>query len=298
MTTRTSIIIPVKNASKYIKHTIDSIGTQAHKDLIDLEFLYAESGDNTLELIKIAAIENNLNFNIHFEEKLYLTSLNKLVLQIKNPCFTFFCCSDEYINDDFLSNACDILFRNEEISFVHSDVLACNSRGSSRIRPGMNHRSIFKGAGAGRFYANISLLNEIMADLATVFRTSTVLQLLQAYTRNGSNKSNTFGEITIALFASGCIGHYIDRFSVIGHDHEDSLTNNIVNRPNLSWGILCSKLVKKLSFWIESEGFKWRDSNLVPFTYKKQNELRTEYYSQRDLILRIARRNHGWEGSL
>jgi glycosyltransferase involved in cell wall biosynthesis len=298
MKTRISVVIPVKNASRYVKQTIDSIAFQACKSLIDLEFLYAKSSDNTLEIIKFTCSKNRINFHIHFEEESYFVSLSKLVLGLKNPYFTFFCCSDEYICDNFLITACDLLSHDDEISFVHSDILGCGAVGSSRIRPGMAHRTLIKGEGAARFYANVSMLNEIMADLACVFKTKTILQLLQSYARSGSTQSNTFGEITIALLASGCIGEYIDRYSVIGHDHADSLTNDPNSRSNLSWGLMCNKLVGGLHDWISSSGFKWRDSNLAPLHCIRQKELRKEYFSQRDLISRIARRNSGFEESL
>ena len=114
--------MPAKNAAKYVERSLSSVAAQQGSDELKLLVVYAESEDNTLEMIIDFCESNSINYEIWHQKYDMNRDLADAILQISTKYFAFLCFSDEYIDKSYLNRSVEILRRDETLSYVHSNV--------------------------------------------------------------------------------------------------------------------------------------------------------------------------------
>ena len=59
-----TLVMPAKNAAKYVERSLSSVAAQQGSDELKLLVVYAESEDNTLEMIIDFCESNSINYEI------------------------------------------------------------------------------------------------------------------------------------------------------------------------------------------------------------------------------------------
>lgn len=132
-----SLITPTYNSSQSIQKCIESVISQS---VLDFEHIIIDnhSSDNTLEKVKNIFSTNNLQSNLHIiseKDNGIAEAFNKGITKCSGEIIGILNSDDFYYNDKVFENVL-IAFMDENIKFVHGDILFIDEvYGTNRRKP-------------------------------------------------------------------------------------------------------------------------------------------------------------------
>ena len=281
-----TIIMPAKNAEKFVERTLQSVANQSYKKNIEILCVYAHSDDNTLDSIKDVCKREELSLRIHYEKGKFNPELSQEILPtIRTKYFAFMCFSDEYYKNTYIEDSVNVLENCSHFSFVHSNVYTMyhdKARNIQSLGPGLLIRQAIPPESGARMFANCELIGDSIHELTFVCRTATANNLLISQNISQDLIHNTFGSLFVGLFLNGCIGYYDHSYSSVGfhHDNQASL-NPDIDRLNGRYRLKHEKLRTKINQMISQNQYFWKDPSLSPFALDMQHQLCKEYNEQK-----------------
>ena len=121
-----SICIPVYNAEKYIKETIDAILNQSFKDF-ELIIIDNQSTDNTASIIK-SINDERIRFFINDENLGMVGNWNECLKKVRGQ-FIQFVCADDILYKDCIKSKLDLIKKDDNIVMVVSNTDIIDSEG-------------------------------------------------------------------------------------------------------------------------------------------------------------------------
>ncbi|KZR79923.1 hypothetical protein PMIT1342_01868 [Prochlorococcus marinus str. MIT 1342] len=278
-----TIVMPAKNASHYIRNTLQSIALQTCKNEILISMLYAESNDDTLELFKLTCAEFGIDYEILYEGNSYYQSIYDLYQNVKTEYFSVTCFSDAYINQHYLEEAMYIMRNNKNISYVHADLYTKALNG--QLVPALQQRLVVKPESGSRFHANIIMLNDGVNELTWVGRTQQMQELQTIGIKSNSLRYNVIGGCFVMYMIMGCTGHYVNRYSAFGRHHHDSRNfQKSIQKDDQKWAYLFEYATKQAELKLKEDSYIWRDAYLQKLDSSNRERFNQEYRSQQDYI--------------
>ena len=282
-----TIVLPAKNAARYIKRTISSISEQTISSLVVVQVLFATSTDNTEDILASELRKAGLSFEFVYDNRPLNEALLDSFMSVKTKYSVFMCLSDQYISPAYLERAVSLLESNDySRSFCHANVLTGIPRdGGYTYQPGMYSRSLYQPLGGAGFYANFAHCDDGLNELALVYRSSTLKLILQGHCYRSCLKSNILGSIIMATFACGLIGYYLPIYSTIGYHHHDSRNfDKKIQMNDSAWTPLYEAVRGQVRNKIHASSFIWSDPELSPYPKDLQSRFYGEYFAQLSII--------------
>lgn len=214
--------MPAKNASRYVQRSLASVAAQSASDSLELLVVYAESDDNTLDLITSFCNQNHISLRIWHQKYDMNRDLADAILGITSPYFAFLCFSDEYLDSSYLLDSVEILKADDSLSYVHSNLY---TKSGLSLSPSFLVRSLVPPTSKSTFFANVTLLGDGINELTYVGVTKTAQHIINEFRASDFFVRNTFLSLFYFLFLYGYTGHYLPRFASIGYHHADSRNN-------------------------------------------------------------------------
>jgi glycosyltransferase involved in cell wall biosynthesis len=278
-----TLIMPAKNAAKYLENTLLSISRQTAKDQITIKMILGDSEDDTRSKFQELCNRFCLDYIITEESGDYYISVYQAFFSLKTDYFAIMCFSDAYISQTYLEDAIKALDNNIDASYVHADILTLYENGS--LRNGLYLREIVRSESGPRFTANICLIDDGINELTFVGRANQAKILLQIAIRNRKLSVNPYGALFTMYLIFGCTGVFTPRFSSFGRHHEDSRNNNKqLAEFDGQWREIYT-LAQKLTLNNIIEGrYAWRNGLLETISSNKHIDYMSEFQLQINYI--------------
>ena len=289
-----TVIMPAKNASRFIERSLGSIRKQTLVEKISVLLVYAKSNDNTLNLVKEYCNKFNLDLHIYHEKGELNPEMTSFIIpSIETKYFCFMCFSDEYIRPQYLEEAVTLMEADSKYSYVHSNIYTMfngDNLNKCFLRPGLFNRQLVPSQSGAAMFSNLIALDDSINELTFICRTKTAKSILEIHKYSYKLRHNVFGSIFLGLFLNGCIGYYISNFSTIGYHHENQAGMNpeVEDKCGL-YREKFNQLRTKLDQLITQSRSFWKDPNMTPFPMEIQKKLNEQYFYQHSMIKLCAK---------
>ena len=281
-----TIIMPAKNASKYIEKTLETIARQTYREMIQIHMIYAESRDDTRERFEETCKKHKLTYIIENEEESIYRSTWDIFGKIVTPYFGIMCFSDGYLSDSYLEEAATALDNNKNASYAHSDLHTMLRNGKYTVA--LPIRCWIRPESGSAFTANICCANDGINELTLVGRTEQAKTLLAIAERKQKLRVNPYGALFTMFLCFGCTGVFIPRISVYGRHHGDSRNaNKTLAEHDGQWIETFNKARIDVITKIQLGEYKWRDGQLVEIEYEENIKATNEFKKQMEYISTI-----------
>ena len=288
---RITILMPAKNAAKYVPSTLRSIANQSCKNLIRLSVVYAESFDNTLHLIEENCRELGLDCEIIEETRNIYESVCNAILGIQTDYFGVMCFSDGYLWSSYIESAVLRLDVNSFASYVHSDLHTVSSNGN--LVTALAVRNFLRPESGSAFTANVCLLDDGINELTFIARSAAAKQLLQIAKNNSRLWTSPYGALFTMYLVFGCTGEFIHKYSVFGRHHVDSRNNNQeICRHDTKWTYVYNRARSDVLLKVKEGQLKWRDGNLEQLSNESNERYNIEFLDQCSYITALLNSSH------
>jgi len=275
--------MPAKNASRYLRRTLESIAKQTAKKDLKVLMVYAESFDDTLAEFKEICKELELEQEVLVEKDSLYHSVYTAFDSIATEYYSVMCFSDAYISDSYLEDAMQALDTNSLASYVHADILTLYENGY--IRNGLEVRNIIRSESGSRFTANICMVDDGINELTLVGRSQQTKVLLAIARSNRRLFVNPYGALFTMYLVFGCTGVFIPRYAVYGRHHKDSRNNDKeLSEHDGQWKKVYDAARRKTMQDIISGRLRWRDGKLQQIIEDEQQEQSKKFIAQLNYI--------------
>ena len=286
-----TLIMPAKNASRYLEKTLVSVAQQTVKNQVLIRMILGESADDTRPKFERLCRKLSLDYIIAEEkEDLYISVYNAFY-SVQTDYFAIMCFSDAYTSTTYLEEAINSLDTNLDASYVHADILTLYGNGS--LSNGLAVRESVRSESGSRFTANVCLINDGINELTLVGRSSSAKSLLRIAMHNSNLYINPYGALFTMYLLFGCTGIFIPRFSVLGRHHSDSRNNDkALSEHDAQWLKVYNPVRQLTLHNIVNGTYVWRDGLLETIKGSKSRIYMDACREQINYIQSLFASNH------
>ena len=261
MKKRLTLVMPAKNASKYLRNTLSCVANQTIKNALTIRMLLGPSSDDTQVEFECICQEFGIDYVILEERISIYETVWKALSSVETDYFGFMCFSDGYLCNSYLEDAVLALDSNPSASYAHSDIHTLSMNG--KYITALPLRNIIRPMSGPAFTANICYLDDGINELTLVGRSAQAKELLDIAYHSEKLYINVFGALFSMYLIFGCSGIFVPKFCVFGRHHADSRNfNKALITHDSQWTLAYNRIRGSILNEIVRFNYKWRNGFL------------------------------------